>query len=156
MAFSIWCLVTGWSNEKDIRHDTSRRLVHGCKIALETGLQYQFSRWHWHRQHKRVVNFCKIVMQLESIQDLNLRLSIQNSTNLNLSTILATDKKINASCFHVMTDSSDAFTHLFHEFHKFFSVWAFGKEKKFFVGQKQFFVLTLPVEKDLFKKIVDS
>ena len=45
-----------------------------------------------------------------------------------------------------ITNSYDIFTNLFHTF---FSVWAVEKEKKFLIGPKQGFFLSLPDEKEI-------
>ena len=50
----------------------------------------------------------------------------------------------------LLTNSSDVFTNLFHEFfQKIFSVWAVEKEDKLHICPKQGFFISLPVEKEI-------
>ena len=55
-------------------------------------------------------------------------------------------EKRDAERLQSITNSSDVFTNLFHEF---FPVWTVEKENKFFIGSKQSFFLSLPVVKEI-------
>ena len=84
------------------------------------------------------------------------RIEVQKTIVLDLGTFFAKDCVLaNFAIFQLaqcklVTNSSDNFTNLIHDFfYEFFSVWAVEKEKKVLVGSKNVFYLSLAVKKEI-------